>query len=297
MYDVIVVGCGPAGMTASIYLARSNKKVLILEKETIGGQMSSSPLIENYPGYDAIAGSELANNMFEQLTKFGVDLEIEEVIEIIPGDTFKVITDSNTYEALSVIIATGSKYRLLGLDNEENLIGKGIHFCVACDGAFYKDKTVAVIGGGNSAVINAITLSDLCRKVYLVQNLDKLTAEDKLVDTLVSKDNVEVIANSNVLELIGNDELSEIVIETNNKKRSIKLDGMFISIGLVPQSDIVKNLLKVNKYGYIESNDGITEIPGIFVAGDCRDKKIRQITVATSDGTIAGMAAIEYLKK
>lgn len=296
MYDVIVIGCGPAGMTSAIYAARSNKKVLVLEKETIGGQMASSPLIENYPGYDAIAGSALANNMFEQLTKFDVDFEIEEVLEIIPGDIKKVITDSNTYETKSVIIATGSKYRLLGLENEENLIGNGIHFCVACDGAFYKDKTVAVIGGGNSAVINAITLSDICKKVYVVQNLDKLTAENNLIDKLNEKDNVEIYLNSTVESLVGVDELEGINIKSDNDI-NLKLDGMFISIGLEPQSEFVKNILDINKYGYIESNDCVTKLAGIFVAGDCRDKKIRQITVATSDGTIAAMAALEYLKK
>ena len=296
MYDIIIIGCGPAGMTSAIYAARANKKVLVLEKETIGGQMASSPLIENYPGYDAIEGSVLANNMFEQLSKFNVDVEIEEVIKIEDGKVKKVITDSNTYEAKSIIVATGSKYRLLGLDNEENLIGKGIHFCVACDGAFYKDKTVAVIGGGNSAVINAITLSDICKKVYLIQNLDKLTAENVLVDKLYNIDNVEVILSSKVDSIIGDDELNSINIKTNDEDKNIKLDGMFISIGLDPQSDIVKDLLNINKYGYIESVDGVTNIDGIFVAGDCRDKKIRQVTVATSDGTIAAIAAINYLE-
>jgi len=292
MYDVIIVGCGPAGMTSAIYLARANKKVLILEKETIGGQMASSPLIENYPGYSSISGSELANNMFEQLSNLGVEIELEEVVEIKDGEIKKVITEDNTYEAKSIIIATGCKYRLLGLDNEEDLIGKGIHFCVACDGAFYKDKTVAVIGGGNSAVINAITLSDLCKKVYLIQNLDYLTAEPILIDKIKGKQNVEIILSSVVTKINGEDELESINI---NNSDEIKIDGMFISIGLIPQSDFVKDLLSINKYGYIESNDCVTALKGIFVAGDCRDKKVRQVTVATSDGTVAATSAIEYL--
>ena len=168
MYDIIIIGCGPAGMTAGIYAARANKKVLIIEKETIGGQISSSPLVENYPGYKEISGSELANNMFEQVTALGVDVELDEVKKIEHGKIKKVITLDNVYEAKAVIIATGSRYKLLGLKNEDNLIGNGIHFCVACDGAFFKDKIVAVIGGGNSAVINAITLSDICKKVYVI---------------------------------------------------------------------------------------------------------------------------------
>jgi len=292
MYDVIVIGAGPAGMTSAIYLARANKKVLVLEKETIGGQMASSPLIENYPGYTAISGSALANNMYEQLCNLDVEIELEEVKEIKDGEIKKVITEDNTYECKAIIIATGSKYRLLGLDNEVNLIGKGIHFCVACDGAFYKGKTVAVIGGGNSAIINAITLADLCEKVYVIQNLDNLTCEEALTKKLKEKSNVEVITSSVVTKINGEDELQSI--EINNDKE-ITLDGMFISIGLVPQSEFVKDILPVNKYGYIESNNCTSSIPGIFIAGDCRDKMVRQITVATSDGTISATSAIEYL--
>lgn len=292
MYDVIVIGAGPAGMTAAIYLARANKKVLVLEKESIGGQMASSPLIENYPGYVSVGGSELANNMYEQLANLDVEIEIEEVIKINNGDIKEVITTDSEYEAKSIIIATGSKYRLIGLENEEKLIGKGIHFCVACDGAFYKDKIVAVVGGGNSAIINAIALSDFCKKVYIIQMLDTLTCEYALTNKLQEKQNVEVILNSVVTKINGEEELKSI--EINNEKE-IELDGMFISIGLTPQSNIVKDILPVNKYNYVESNNCVTNVPGIFVAGDCRDKMLRQITIATSDGTIAAIEAINYL--
>lgn len=297
MYDIIIIGCGPAGMTAGIYAARANRKVLIIEKETIGGQISSSSLVENYPGYKEISGSELANNMFEQVTALGVNVELDEVKRIEHGKIKKVITLDHVYEAKAVIIATGSRYKLLGLKNEENLIGNGIHFCVACDGAFFKDKTVAVIGGGNSAVINAITLSDICKKVYVIQIIDKLTAESTLVEKLKEKENVEIILNAKVTELIGEDNLQAIKVNVLDDVKEIRLDGMFISIGLTPQSDFVKELLPINKYGYIESNNCVTEKDGIFVAGDCRDKQIRQLTVATSDGTTAALNAIEYLNK
>lgn len=297
MYDIIIIGCGPAGMTAGIYAARANRKVLIIEKETIGGQISSSPLVENYPGYKEISGSELANNMFEQVTALGVNVELDEVKKIKHGKIKKVITLDHVYEAKAVIIATGSRYKLLGLKNEENLIGNGIHFCVACDGAFFKDKTVAVIGGGNSAVINAITLSDICKKVYVIQIIDKLTAESTLAEKLKEKENVEIILNAKVTELIGEDNLQAIKVKALDDVKEIRLDGMFISIGLTPQSDFVKELLPINKYGYIESNNCVTEKDGIFVAGDCRDKQIRQLTVATSDGTTAALNAIEYLNK
>ncbi len=296
MYDVIIVGCGPAGMTAAIYLARANKKVLIIEKETIGGQISSSPLVENYPGFISISGSELANNLYEQVTNLGVEIELGEVAKIEDGPIKKVITtDDETFESRAIIIATGARYRLIGLKNETNLIGNGIHFCVSCDGAFYKDKTVAVIGGGNSAIINAITLSDICKKVYIVQNLEELTCEETLKEKILSKPNVEIICNSVVTELIGENELEEIIINTKNKDKKIKVDGMFISIGLVPQSDIAKDLLKLNKFNYIESNECVTKKEGIFVAGDCRDKMTRQLTTATSDGTLAALAAIKFL--
>lgn len=295
MYDIVIVGCGPAGMTAAIYAARSNKKVLILEKETIGGQMASSPLIENYPGFTSISGSELANNMFEQVNNLNVDIELEEVTKIVDGETKKVITDSNEYDTKSVIIATGSKYRLLGLENEENLIGSGIHFCTACDGFFFKDKIVAIIGGGNSAIINAITMADIAKKVYVIQNLATLTCESVLEETLKEKRNVEIITNSIVKEIKGTDSLESIVISCNDKNEEIKLDGMFISIGLTPQSEFVKDLLKTNKYGYIESTNCLTDIKGIFVAGDCRDKAFRQVTISTSDGTVAATEAINYL--
>lgn len=293
IYDSIIIGCGPSGMTAAIYLLRAGKKVLILEKENIGGQISSSPLVENYPGYISISGSELSNNLYDQVINLGGTIELEEVIKLENDKIKKVITDENTYKSKTVIIATGSKYRLLGLPNEINLIGNGIHFCVACDGAFYKNKTVAVIGGGNSAIINALTLSDMCKKVYVIQNLSDLTGEKILGDKLKNKNNVEIYYDAVVTELKGNDTLTGITINNNI---NINLDGMFVSIGQIPQSDFIKDLIEINDFKYIKGDNNCkTNIDGIFVSGDVRDKKVRQLTTATNDGTIAALEAINYI--
>ena len=295
MYDSIIIGAGPAGMTAAIYLARANKKVLIIEKETIGGQISSSPLVENYPGYEGISGSVLANNMYNQVDKLGVDIELDEVTDIIPGELHTVKTLDNEFKARTVIIATGVKYRLLGLENEIELIRNGIHFCVSCDGAFYKGKHVAVVGGGNTGIINALALADMCEKVYLIQDKDKLTGEKILQDKLKQKVNVEVITNSVVSKIIGDDKLEKIIIKNGKKENEIVVDGMFISIGLMPQSDFLKGIIDLDKFNYAVSFDTKTKIDGIFVAGDIRTKPFRQITTAVNDGTTSALYALEYL--
>jgi len=295
LYDSIIIGAGPAGMTAAIYLARANKKVLIIEKETIGGQISSSPLVENYPGYEGISGSVLANNMYNQVDKLGVDIELDEVTDIIPGELHTVKTLDNEFKTRTVIIATGVKYRLLGLENEIELIGNGIHFCVSCDGAFYKCKHVAVIGGGNTGIINALALADLCEKVYLIQDKDKLTGEKILQDKLKHKVNVEVITNSVVSKIIGDDKLEKIIIKNGKKENEIVVDGMFISIGLMPQSDFLNGIIDLDKFNYAVSFDTKTKIDGIFVAGDIRTKPFRQITTAVNDGTTSALYALEYL--
>lgn len=295
MYDSIIIGAGPAGMTAAIYLARANKKVLIIEKETIGGQISSSPLVENYPGYEGISGSVLANNMYNQVDKLGVDIELDEVTDIIPGELHTVKTLDNEFKTRTVIIATGVKYRLLGLENEIELIGNGIHFCVSCDGAFYKGKHVVVVGGGNTGIINALALADMCEKVYLIQDKDKLTGEKILQDKLKQKVNVEVITNSVVSKIIGDDKLEKIIIKNGKKENEIVVNGMFISIGLMPQSDFLKGIIDLDKFNYAVSFDTKTKINGIFVAGDIRTKPFRQITTAVNDGTTSALYALEYL--
>ena len=294
MYDAIIIGCGPAGLTAGIYLARAGKKVLILEKETIGGQMSSSPLIENYPGYEKISGSELALNMYNQAINLGVDIEIEEVLEITKN---KVITEDNEYNTKVIIIATGAKYRHLELPNEEELIGKGIHFCVSCDGSFYKNKTVAVIGGANSAATNALYLADICKKVYLIYRKDKLKCEDVIYKRLLNKKNVEILYNSTIQKICGVNSLESIDVKINNKINNLKVDGIFEAIGMIPETQISKDLLKKDDKGYFTHNNTQTELDNVFVIGDCTNKDLRQITTAVNDGAIAATKTIEYLNR
>ena len=293
MYDLIIIGAGPAGLTAGIYATRANLKTLILEKESIGGQIASSPLVENYPGLKSVSGAELANNFFEQALDLGIDFEIEEVLSIEDGNIKKVITDSNTYETKSIIIATGATHKRLGLENEEELIGNGIHFFASCDGAFYKDKTVAVIGGANSAVQNALYLSSLCQKVYLIYINEELQCEKTLIDRLKTKTNIELIPKTTITKYIGNP-LEKIIL---NNEKELEVDGLFISIGMDANTSLVNNLLNIDERNYIISDECLTNKKGIFVAGDCREKNIRQVTTATNDGTIAANLAIRYLEE
>ena len=296
MYDVMIIGGGPAGITAGIYCARANLKTIVFEKESIGGQIASSPLIQNFPGFISINGAEFANNLYEQATNLGVDIEIEEVLSIKPGKIKTVVTDCGEYQTKTVIIATGAKHRLLHLPNEENLIGNGISFCTACDGAFYKGKDVAIIGGANTAVTNALYMSNLCEKVYLIYHGNKLRCEKALLDGLKEKENIEVLYNSNVIRYIGEDELEGVVVQQGEEEKEVKVQGIFISIGLDAQTSVVENLLPLSEQKYILSEDCNTLESGIFVAGDCRTKAIRQLTTAVSDGAIAASNAIKYVE-
>lgn len=295
MYDAIVIGAGPAGLTAGIYLARGGAKTLIIEKESIGGQIASSPFVENYPGFKSVSGSELVDTFYEQVVDLGVDIEIGEVKSIENGEIKKVFVDDAVYETKTVIIATGVKHRKLNLEKEEEFIGSGIHFCATCDGPFYKNKVVAVVGGANSAVINAIYLSSLCDKVYLIYRGKDLRCENKLKEKVSNLKNVEILLNSNVTQYLGVDKLERIVVKDLQCKKEIQVDGLFLSIGMDPETSIKLNLNKTDN-DYYDSVDTLTNLPGIFVAGDCRNKNVRQVTTAVSDGTVAAINALNYLQ-
>lgn len=297
IYDAIIIGAGPAGMSAALYLLRDGKKVLILEKETIGGSIASTPLIENYPGVKAVSGSELTDIMFDQIDELGVEFELEEVtnINVLEDNIKEVITEDNKYLGKVLIIASGSAYRTLNLPNEDKLIGHGIHFCVACDGAFYKGKDVAIIGGGNSAVINAYSMSKIAKKVYILQKMDRLTCEKDLINKIESTDNVEIMYNVDVLEYLGEDELTGLSIKVDGKKKKLNVEGVFLNIGLIPQNKFAYDVIELDERDYVISTNTETKVPGLYVIGDSRTKKYSQVTIATADGTIAALNAIEYL--
>ncbi len=298
MYDIIIIGGGPAGLTAALYARRANKSVLIIEKGSFGGQITFSPKVENIPGFSAITGNEFAEKMVEQVLAQDAEVECAEVLKIVNGPIKTVITDAGEYSAKAVILATGAKHRTLGLASEARFIGEGISFCAVCDGAFYEGKTVAVIGGGNSALQEALLLSDLAKKVYVVQNLDFLTGESKLADKLSAKQNVEVLLGHTVEEFIGENDLAAIAIKrtADGERTTLNVDGVFVAIGLIPQNEMFRGVVALDDRGYIRAaEDCATSAPGIFVAGDCRTKTIRQVTTAAADGAVAALAACAWV--
>ena len=299
MHDIIIVGGGPAGLTAAIYGLRAGKSVLVIEKNGFGGQIAYSPKVENIPGTISISGAEFADKLTEQAMNLGADVELETVIRAENGDIKKVYTEEGScFEAHAVILAVGVKHRMLGLPNEEELVGNGLSFCAVCDGAFYAGQNVAMIGGGNSALQEALLLSEVCNKVTVVQNLAFFTGEKKLADTLVAKENVEVYFSTVVAEYLSeNGILTGLRIRhENGDEQVLKLDGAFLAVGLAPENDAFAPLADLNSWGYFASGeDCTTKTAGIFVAGDCRSKSIRQVTTAAGDGAVAAMAACRYL--
>ena len=301
MYDIIIVGAGPAGLTAAVYARRANKSVLLLERAAFGGQITFSPKIENYPGFESVSGSELADKMVEQALSQGAEVEVETVTGIRDGGEKKVVLteDGNEYEGRAVILACGAKHRHLGLENEERFIGEGISFCAVCDGAFYTGKTVALVGGGNSALQEAILLSETCKKVYVIQNLDFLTGEMRLQEILAARENVEVITGTLVSAIADTPEFSSITLKraSDGETQELAVDGMFVAIGLEPENGAFADLIDLDAYGYADADEAcMTRTAGVFVAGDCRKKRVRQVATAIADGAVAAIAACRYLE-
>ena len=298
MYDIIIIGAGPAGMTAAIYGKRASKKVLVIEAIAYGGQIINTLEIDNYPVAPHISGFDFSTKLYNQAQEMGAEFIFDKVINIKDNTSFKeVITPNNSYKTKTVIIATGAESRKLGLDNEKELIGKGVSYCATCDGNFYRGKDVAVVGGGNTAIEDARHLADLANKVYLIHRKDKLKVESIDADKLKTKENVEIIYNATVNKLIAKEKLEKIEILINGKElKEIEVAGIFIAIGRVPENENFKKLIKTDEFGYIEAGEDChTNIPGIYAAGDNRKKELRQLVTATSDGAIAATEAIKYL--
>ncbi len=300
MHDILIVGGGPAGLTAAIYALRAGKSVLVVEKNGFGGQIAFSPKVENIPGTQVISGSQFADQLVEQTIALGADMELEAVTEVTKdGEHFLVKTEEGScFEAKAVILALGVKHRTLGLEGENDLIGNGISFCAVCDGAFYAGQEVAMIGGGNSALQEALLLSEVCNKVTVVQNLGDFTGERRLADALLAKDNVQVHF-STVVEAYeapaGTLTGLQLRNTTTGEVSRLNVDGVFLAVGLMPENDAFAHLAGLNPWGYFDSGeDCVTKTPGLFVAGDCRSKTVRQVVTASADGAIAALAACRY---
>ena len=297
LYAIIIVGGGPAGLTAAIYARRAEKSVLVLEAAAFGGQISYTDNIENYPGISSVSGADFATALYSQAKSCGADMKIESVSAVKDGKVKTVISSKGGYSCKSVIIASGQKSRRLGADGEQRYIGSGVSFCAVCDGAFFRDQTVAVLGGGNSALQEAILLSDGCKKVYIIQKFSYFTGEARLVAKLKERDNVEFIPSTVITALHGDKALTGLRLKSHDGVESeLKVDGLFIAIGLVPENTAFADVADINEYGYFDSDEScLTHTPGIFAAGDCRSKLIRQITTAVADGSVAALAACRYI--
>lgn len=299
MYDIIIIGAGPAGLTAAIYAMRADKSILLLEKENFGGQITFSPKVENYPGFTSVSGSELAEQLIDQVMSYGAQIEMATATNVIDHGAYKtVVTDYGDFDGKTVIIATGSKHRHLGLSNELELIGNGISYCAVCDGAFYNGKAVAVIGGGNTALQEAVMLSEYCTSVTIIQNLSFMTGEGKLLKILEGKSNVKMVYDSIVTEFLASDTLYGVKVRNtkDETESEILVDGVFVAIGQQPENEPFAALTALNDYGYIISDERCrTDTPGVFVAGDCRTKEVRQVTTATADGAVAALAACKFI--
>ena len=299
LYDILIIGGGPAGLTAATYARRAGKSVLVLEKNAFGGQITWSPKVENFPGFVSLSGTELGDKLLEQAMEQGAEVELDEVVSVRvePDGVKTVLCDSGAeFQGRALIIAVGAKPRMLGLPREEELVGSGVCFCAVCDGAFYKGRDVAVSGGGNSALQDALLLSEKCRKVWLIHRRDSFRGEQKLVEALEKRENVAFVLNARVTELLGETELTGVAVEQNGQRREIDVAGLFVAIGHAPDNAPYAALMDLDAKGYAASGeDCLTKSAGVFVAGDCRAKGVRQLTTAAADGSVAALAACRWL--
>ena len=298
-YEIISVGAGAAGMTAAIYGVRSGKSILLIEEKMYGGQIINTPQVENYPGIENISGASFATNLYNQAKGLGAEYMNGKVTEIKDcGDTKKVTLNENSYTAKSVIIATGAKNRTLNVSGEKELTGKGVSYCATCDGMFFRNRDVAVVGGGNTALEDALFLSDYCNKVYIIHRRDAFRGEKQLEESLKAKDNVVFLLNRVVEEIQGKEALESIIVKETDGEKSdkISINGLFIAVGQVPDNKTFSNIVELDEYGYIAAGEDCkTNCEGVYAAGDCRTKSVRQLTTATSDGAVAALGACSYI--
>ena len=299
MYDIIIIGGGPAGMTAAIYGLRAGKRVLLIEGTTFGGQITLSPRVENYPGIIGMSGNEFAAALTEQIDALGAEMEYTTVTSIkTEGPDKIVVTEDGEFKCRSIILAVGVSHRHLGLEKEKELIGHGVSYCAVCDGAFFKGMDVAVVGGGSTALSEAVFLSQYCKSVSLIHRREEFRGEPKLVELVKNTDNIQMILNSVVTAFIGEDSLEGVEIRNKQtlEKSTLNIGGLFVAVGQIPNNEIFSEIVRLNEFGYIlSSEDCMTSSGGIFAAGDCRTKEVRQLTTAVADGAVAALAACKYV--
>lgn len=299
MYDIVIIGAGTAGLSAAIYGVRAAKTVLVMESYTYGGQIVNTPEVENYPGIKHISGYDFANTMYEQAQELGAEFAFEKAIKIVNKEDYKIVlTEDKEYPCKTVIIATGAKNRPLGVEREEELTGAGISYCATCDGAFFKGQEVAVVGGGNTALEDAMFLSAYCKKVHIIHRRDRFRGEEKLAARLKTKENVSFILDSRVTSLHGESHLDAVTIENikTGELQELPVQGLFVAIGQIPENQEFADVIDLDQGGYVLASENCkTKVPGIFTAGDCRTKQIRQLATAASDGAVAALAACEFI--
>lgn len=297
-YNIIIIGGGPAGMTAALYALRNDKTVLILEKEAFGGQIATSPRLENYPTIPSISGSEWSDLLFSQITELGAEFELEEGLKVEKLDKiFKVTTNYNEYECQALIIANGVKPRKMGIAREDDLVGKGISYCAVCDGPFYKGKEIYLVGDANTALQYALLLATYCPKVHMLTLFDKLFGDQILINRVLQHPNIDIRHNLNLIELKGEKALESAVFEDTQTKEQVEFvtNNLFIAIGQVPQNEQFQNLVELEKGFIITDEQMCTKTPGVFAAGDTRKKENKQVITACNDGAIAAMSAVKYI--
>jgi len=301
MYDIIIIGAGPAGLSAAVYGQRADKKTLLIDEKGYGGQIINTPEVENYPAIKSISGFEFASNLYEQASGLGAELVFEKAVGIEENDGIKIVkTEENRYETKTVIVATGAKNRPLGLPREEELTGRGVAYCATCDGAFFRGKRVAVIGGGNTALEDAELLSGLAEQVYLIHRRDSFRGEQTQVRRLLEKDNIEFVLNCVPTEFVGEEKVEGLRVKNTktDEEELLSVDGVFVAIGQMPDNEAFAAQVGLDDKGYVTAGeDCLTNTAGIFVAGDCRTKKVRQLATAVSDGAVAALAAVEYINQ